>query len=1030
MEAHRNPSMSASTMWTLGVMEGTVDSLLKVEIKYLPSPEDFVYALRVGNIPNVKWAVDEDGSMYMKFQDCLHSDFTAIHHFFVGGRIMLKFHKVVTVKYLDSLELNGIEISQEGTRVSVWTNAMVRKAISEDTKPDGTFGAARLKQEFQRIEGTSEEDTSRSHDFHYQHIESTSEGDQKDSSEQTSGFTDASKKNLSTGATANSHDPGTSQGSILKQIKQSPRKDGMKGVDEQAPTSRPCNDGFTNTPDDQKTMNGGTVKVDPLGPDDSKTNFSRVTNASSKHQVQQLDGMKGEQVKQTVLSDGMVLDPNKRNATTQAPPCLTNHQQQQDSIFAPEHSTITSVVPVLLICQGVAELKMKKVVGNEPGKSSNNNVPTSCSQVGQVSTQIDLTVQETSKPESLKSIIDNYVELKNKQQLVVLETPKQGNAGDIPCNDAGNQADGMQQLEVPDISDSEMPPYRRMDEIISNLTPLQNRSDGLTSLLDGTLPAECAKLLADMEPKPIPKKRKTVSFADEQMMKKIHVATTNSNSPSKYRTRALARQENISNSNNEVCTEGNLVAERAVLNAQVAPRRSPRKHPSPTDSAKMRMKRSSKLSIQANNVIDLEVPDVQHKQTSSGDDVVHAQNAAKPLPTNDSSPAATETMTRKLVFESTVSEKRERTIRMAPDPPSFELGTPPDDEQKHANANQVKAESKKTLGTTVHGNPECVVLGSTSVVKPGCNKVVEESSEAQNATAKTVCNVVGTAEAGKPGCSKLGTDQSASSITPVAREYEKRVVKQAKYTKPPFVNSEPPKTYIVGKSVETLYIMVCEHGWEKNPGDPDNGKTVIDVDDMFVNLGHLANSVAPRKQLVNIVAKVAISIIKKENKDPKKYIMPLRVSRYLITSWYDLKEICFPTLEGFTGAPPSQLGHYWLVNLNIKAQIFEMYDSLGGNGEALLMHACHLLIARIKTMWFKEYKKSKVQIADWPIVLIDSPKQNNGWDCGFFTLKNLEDGCIGRKQPPFSQKDLPAISKLYTDKWLRFNNKIQWQLFV
>ncbi|KAM0871246.1 hypothetical protein ACQ4PT_039494 [Festuca glaucescens] len=94
------------------------------------------------------------------------------------------------VKYLDSLELNGIEISEEGTRVSVWTNAMVRKAINEDTKPDGTFGVARLKQEFQRIEGTSEEDTSRSRDVHEQQTDSTSEGNLNDSSEQTFGYED------------------------------------------------------------------------------------------------------------------------------------------------------------------------------------------------------------------------------------------------------------------------------------------------------------------------------------------------------------------------------------------------------------------------------------------------------------------------------------------------------------------------------------------------------------------------------------------------------------------------------------------------------------------------------------------------------------------------------------------------------------------------------------------------------------------------------------------------------------------------
>ena len=46
------------------------------------------------------------------------------------------------VKYLDSLQLNGIKISDQGTRVSVWTNAMVRKAIQQDTNTDGSFGAA------------------------------------------------------------------------------------------------------------------------------------------------------------------------------------------------------------------------------------------------------------------------------------------------------------------------------------------------------------------------------------------------------------------------------------------------------------------------------------------------------------------------------------------------------------------------------------------------------------------------------------------------------------------------------------------------------------------------------------------------------------------------------------------------------------------------------------------------------------------------------------------------------------------------
>jgi hypothetical protein len=34
-----------------------------------------------------------------------------------------------------------LDVNLEGTRVSVWTNAMVRKAIKQDTKENGSFGA-------------------------------------------------------------------------------------------------------------------------------------------------------------------------------------------------------------------------------------------------------------------------------------------------------------------------------------------------------------------------------------------------------------------------------------------------------------------------------------------------------------------------------------------------------------------------------------------------------------------------------------------------------------------------------------------------------------------------------------------------------------------------------------------------------------------------------------------------------------------------------------------------------------------------
>jgi hypothetical protein len=98
VELHQNPTLSATTMWILGVEEGPADCLLRVELKYFAGPKDFVYALRVANLPDVKWAVDEEGSLYLKFSSRYAFDYTSINHFFICARLMLKFYKVATVR--------------------------------------------------------------------------------------------------------------------------------------------------------------------------------------------------------------------------------------------------------------------------------------------------------------------------------------------------------------------------------------------------------------------------------------------------------------------------------------------------------------------------------------------------------------------------------------------------------------------------------------------------------------------------------------------------------------------------------------------------------------------------------------------------------------------------------------------------------------------------------------------------------------------------------------------------------------------
>jgi hypothetical protein len=89
----------------LGIDEGSVDCLLKVDINYLGRPRDFLFALRIASYPYFRFAVDQDGSMYMRFQSNTESDITAMYHFFVGRRLMVKFYKVISVKKHNAISM-------------------------------------------------------------------------------------------------------------------------------------------------------------------------------------------------------------------------------------------------------------------------------------------------------------------------------------------------------------------------------------------------------------------------------------------------------------------------------------------------------------------------------------------------------------------------------------------------------------------------------------------------------------------------------------------------------------------------------------------------------------------------------------------------------------------------------------------------------------------------------------------------------------------------------------------------------------
>jgi hypothetical protein len=96
-----NTRMSATTMSLLGISEGAQAGLLNVIVKYFVQPATIGLALEV--IPSnfeFKFAIDQNGTFYMKFKKPEQAEAVARRHYIIGGK-MIKFYYVNTVEQLD-----------------------------------------------------------------------------------------------------------------------------------------------------------------------------------------------------------------------------------------------------------------------------------------------------------------------------------------------------------------------------------------------------------------------------------------------------------------------------------------------------------------------------------------------------------------------------------------------------------------------------------------------------------------------------------------------------------------------------------------------------------------------------------------------------------------------------------------------------------------------------------------------------------------------------------------------------------------
>ena len=85
----------------------------------------------------------------------------------------------------------------------------------------------------------------------------------------------------------------------------------------------------------------------------------------------------------------------------------------------------------------------------------------------------------------------------------------------------------------------------------------------------------------------------------------------------------------------------------------------------------------------------------------------------------------------------------------------------------------------------------------------------------------------------------------------------------------------------------------------------------------------------------------------------------------------------FPVLQIIKSKDLADVGHYFLLVLNLRNARFEVLDSWRTLEDTTLRSCCDKLVESIKHLWMEYYSESKVVIQNYETVLISVPDQIN-----------------------------------------------------
>nr|XP_025882029.1 cyclic nucleotide-gated cation channel beta-1-like [Oryza sativa Japonica Group] len=111
--------------------------------------------------------------------------------------------------------------------------------------------------------------------------------------------------------------------------------------------------------------------------------------------------------------------------------------------------------------------------------------------------------------------------------------------------------------------------------------------------------------------------------------------------------------------------------------------------------------------------------------------------------------------------------------------------------------------------------------------------------------------------------------------TPVPHEYNKRVVKPAKFKRSPFIDYENKKQFVVSRVINEVYDDICKNGGRTK--SRRNSQKIIDTGEYYIYLSDLANSVKPMGSLDNNTCELALIVLSADIKDNSKRIFPARI---------------------------------------------------------------------------------------------------------------------------------------------------------